>query len=178
MALKRITTQAQIDNYLLEEIIKREEKFIKALQYLGMQCIMEARNNGDYIDQTGNLRSSIGYVVLRDGQIVNSSDFKIVKGKEVDGFGKLYLHKGKWRRRKKKIKLKGKKGQQDGKKLISELVKNHNKGIALIVVAGMNYAAYVETRRNVLSSSELFAKSQVPILLEKLGFKNDEKNRT
>ncbi len=103
----------------------------------GNKCITEAKNNGSYTDQTGNLRNSIGYVVLYDG-VVKSSVL----------------------------------ANQQGKKLLEELIPKYSKGLVLIVVAGMNYATYVEAKNyNVLTSAELLAEQEVPRMLRKLGFK-------
>jgi hypothetical protein len=50
--------------------------------------------------------------------------------------------------------------------LINELKEKYNKGFVLIVVAGMDYAVYVEALgRNVLSSSKLLAESMSKRLL-------------
>ena len=52
---------------------------------------------------------------------------------------------------------------------IAEKVGKETKGVALVVVAGMNYAAYVEARGyNVLSSAEHLAERELPRMLEKL----------
>ena len=40
-------------------------KFIE----IGERCITEARDNGSYADRTGNLRNSVGYMVLLDGVV-------------------------------------------------------------------------------------------------------------
>ena len=109
-----------------------------------MECIREARNNGSYIDQTGNLRSSIGYAVLRNGAMYSKSDFASVKN--------------------------GHDGSTTGNEFINELSKEYSGGLVLIVVAGMEYAAYVSTKRNVLASAEILALQLVPSLLSKLGF--------
>jgi hypothetical protein len=62
-------------------------------------------------------------------------------------------------------------GATAGQSAISELIAKHPKGIWLIVVAGMNYAAYVEAKNfNVLSSAELLAEQLVPKMLKDLGF--------
>ena len=45
------------DNFV--DGVKRQQ--IKRLQYLGEICLNEAQMNGNYQDQTGNLRSSIGW---------------------------------------------------------------------------------------------------------------------
>ena len=55
---------------------------------------------------------------------------------------------------------------------MSKLISENSKGIVLIVVAGMNYARYVEKMGlNVLDSSEMLAKKLVPRMLKDLGFK-------
>lgn len=118
-----------------------ENRCVKAFTYVGEACLREARENGNYIDRTGNLRASIGYVVLVDGKTVSESGYSNTEG--------------------------GAKGE----KLISDLKKQYSKGIVLIVSAGMNYAAYVEARNyNVITSAELLAEKLVPQILTKIGF--------
>lgn len=58
-----------------------EEKMIMLMQYAGEQFVKDARqmkkSEGGFGDVTGNLRSSIGYFILKDGQIIHSN----LKGK-------------------------------------------------------------------------------------------------
>lgn len=117
-------------------------RVVATLELIGQKCVREARDRGSYQDQTGNLRSSVGYAIVRDGRIISLSDFNVVK--------------------------QGVQGQNEGVNLVKKIAKEYTKGIVLIVVAGMNYAAVVETRRNVLTSSELLAEIEVPRLLNKL----------
>ena len=49
---------------------KVRKVFINVLEYVGEQCVIEARENGNYKDQTGNLRSSISYAIVEDGKII------------------------------------------------------------------------------------------------------------
>ncbi|WP_288896887.1 hypothetical protein [uncultured Capnocytophaga sp.] len=96
-------------------------KFIE----VGERCIIEARDNGAYTDRTGNLRNSVGYVVLLNSVEKSKSNISALN-----------------------------------QKLIEELKSKYPKDLVLIVVAGMNYAAYVEAKGfNVLSSAELIAKN-------------------
>lgn len=120
------------------------EHMVNTMQYVGEACITEARRNGAYQDITGNLRSSIGYIVLNDGQAVANSKDAIVKN--------------------------GKEGAAEAQKLLQQLSKDFPKGIVLIVCAGMNYASYVEELRgrNVLSSANIKAETLVPKLLNDL----------
>lgn len=43
------------------------------LQRTGEEFVKIARLEGNYIDHTGNLRSSIGYVIVKDGRIVGKN---------------------------------------------------------------------------------------------------------
>ena len=96
---------------------KNIQKFIQVLSRVGEKIVNEARLSGNYNDQTGNLRSSIGYVVAQDGLIVRR-DYKATKG--------------------------GEDGVQKGQSLAERAAAEHSKGIVLIVTAGMQYALYVE----------------------------------
>lgn len=119
---------------------------IDTLMYVGESCVTEARNNGRYQDQTGNLRSSIGYVVVDNGRIVHQ------------GASQKFME--------------GTQGETEGIKYARQLAPEISNGIALIVSAGMEYAVYVEARGlNVLSSAELLAESLTPQLLRAVGFK-------
>lgn len=62
-----------------------------------------------------------------------------------------------------------KSGDGEASSIANKVVSEHPEGIALIVVAGMNYAAAVEAKGyNVISSSELFAKSEIPKRLQRV----------
>lgn len=139
MSIQMTTPLSAIDAYIAQQLQRQEKAIINILNYVGIACINEGRTNGAYNDITGNLRSSIGYVVVKDGQIVNGSAFDQNEG--------------------------GGTGQDHIQKIIAKFPK----GIVLIVVAGMNYASYVEAMSlNVLTSSELLAEKLVPQLLKQL----------
>ena len=136
----------------VEAAIKKKIKAsLKAItnthKYIGEMCVNEARNNGDYIDQTGNLRSSIGYVVVRDGSILHKNFKQSERGTE----------RGK--------------GVREAERFARELAAKYNKGLVLIVVAGMNYATHVESRRNVLASAHILAQKETPRMLREVGFR-------
>lgn len=136
-------TPADIERMLQEKIAKYQEKIVRILRIVGEKCINEARTNGSYQDQTGNLRSSIGYIVLKDGKPIEKGGFKLTKS--------------------------GGNGQKEGETFINKVISQYPSGFVLVVVAGMKYAAYVEARNyNVLSSAELLAEKEVPKLLKAL----------
>lgn len=146
MGIKAITPKKHIEKYTIEQIRRIEQSIINVFMYVGEICVNEARANGGYTDQTGNLRSSVGYVVLHNGRVVSSMNFEQVK--------------------------QGSTGVKNGEKFIKQLIGQFDTGFALIVVVGMEYAAYVEARGlNVLASSELKAADIAPKMLKKLGFK-------
>lgn len=49
---------------------KAEDKMLVFLQAGGEKFIEVARRSGSYKDQTGNLRSSIGYIIAKNGKVV------------------------------------------------------------------------------------------------------------
>ena len=135
-----------VGDYLTAEANAKLQVIANVFCYVGEQCIIEARNGGDYTDQSGNLRSSIGYAVLLNGQVIQSDCVdKIKNGDEGVSEGQKYLQ--------------------------SRIKKASKKGIVLIVTAGMNYAEYVEAKYIVLSSAELKAPVLVKQILTSLGFK-------
>lgn len=134
-------------NALIVEMQERAERInraiIRTFQYIAEVLVREARMKGDYIDQTGNLRSSIGAIILLDGQIVSRSGFEVVMG--------------------------GSSGANEGLTYAQEIAAAYPRGIALVVVAGKDYAAHVAARgRDVLSSAVLKAEDIVPRMMRKL----------
>lgn len=144
MKFEQVTPQAQIDAYIKQQIQQQEKAIIYNLHFIGVQCINEAREAGAYRDVTGNLRSSIGYLIVKDGRLIEDGGFDQVKD--------------------------GAEGTSEGKEFIQGLVQKYPHGLVLIVVAGMKYAAAVEARNvNVLTSAELLAQSLIPGILKQLG---------
>lgn len=141
------TKLSEVHDMLMREAERVERLTIRALSKLGEQCVTKIRDRaGDksWYDQTGNLRSSVGYVIAHNKNIIQYSTFNQVK--------------------------QGSEGVKTGKDLAKELAKRYSNNYVLIVVAGMNYAEFVEAMDNkdVLSSTELWVKEQVPLMLEKL----------
>lgn len=135
------------------------------LSQIGEECVKIAREKGTYNDITGNLRSSIGYVILYDGKPVLGSNFEAVSVpagirtiKNPDGTIRKY-----------KVGGDGVKGQQAGQELLEKLQAKYPWGIVLIVCAGMKYAAYVEAvhHKDVLTAAERKADSLAKELLNK-----------
>lgn len=147
MGVRMTTKPDEVHRIMMNEADRVERLIIRSLAYLGEQCVSRVRDReGDksWYDQSGNLRSSVGYVIAHNGNIIQCSGFNQVK----QGF----------------------EGASTGKDFAEELAKKYLDDYVLIVVAGMNYADHVEAMGNkdVLASTELWAVDQIPKMLEKL----------
>ena len=133
MTAERIKSiMSDIRSFIGKVVEEEKDGLVGRLASIGDRCVAAARTNGSYTDQTGNLRSSVGYVVTRDGVIVASSAFDIVKD--------------------------GVEGPAKGKSLAADLAAGYPQGYALILVAGMEYAVYVQDKGyDVIDSGVLIA---------------------
>ena len=145
MGITQRTPSSEIEAYIAQQVERITSVLLYNLQYIGERCLNAARDTNSYKDQTGNLRSSLGYVVASDGKIVYQSTFEVVK--------------------------EGGDGKKSGIQFAKEIVRQFPEGIVLIVVAGMNYAQYVSAKGyDVIDSAELLAERLVPQILKQLGF--------
>lgn len=150
MPIKLKTSMDDIRIHLEEFTENAKNAIVSELTDVGLQCVKEAREGKGYTDQTGNLCSSVGFIVVRDGKIVEKTLASQI------GDNKPTTQEG----------------MNKADDYLKHLASSHSSGICLIVVAGMNYAVYVEGRgRNVLTSSKLLAERLVPKMLTDLGFK-------
>lgn len=146
MPIKQLTPMSEIERYTEEQLDRLKRAIIRQFMYIGEMCLTRARNTDSYKDQTGNLRSSIGYVISVDGRVVQASDFSVVKS--------------------------GREGANSGLSYAKRIARSFPHGICLIVVAGMKYASYVSAKGyDVLDSSELEAEKLTKKMLNELGFK-------
>lgn len=142
-------TQKQVHSVFADFSLRVHRAMLVMLQYIGEECVGIAREQGTYKDRTGNLRNSVGYVITHNGNIINRNFEQRVASKVVDAANGI--------------------GVQEGQQLAEELAKRIKKGYALIVVAGMHYAYYVESRGyDVLDSAERNAELRVPIMVKQL----------
>lgn len=152
MAIKRLNKGDNTDRQIKDTMIERANReLLNIAAYIGEKAVEYARKNGSYKDQTGNLRSSIGYAVVHDKKVILKDALEKVKN--------------------------GVEGVQVGNQFRNELIEEQQKkGISTIVLAGMDYAAAVEsTNRDVISGSELMVKKLVPELLRRSGFNVKER---
>lgn len=124
-----------------------EQATIFTLQYLGESLAKYAKDNHTYTDQTGNLTNSIAYAVVKDKEIVYY-DATTQPGE----------------------------GAEEALKLAMKIASSLPNKFSLIIVAGMNYAAYVEAKGyNVILPAELKAKKEFPIVVRELIAKAKQK---
>ena len=64
---------ANFNKKLSSDIRQLEAKIIATLIKVGEICVREAKANGDYVNRTGRLRNSIGFVVSKDSRVIYSS---------------------------------------------------------------------------------------------------------
>lgn len=128
---------------LAEHNRQMHEAIIDNLNYIGIQGVNIARTHRRYSDRSGNLTSSIGYIIFDDGRVVKEGDFNTVMG--------------------------GAEGSTTGRAFAHSAASEFPTGIALVDVAGMNYAAYVERRGlGGMTTAEIYSRNAVQSLLQKL----------
>lgn len=143
MGIESRINMSQINSYLQERINTLDELMIRNLNYLGMECVNLAKNLDTYEDQTGNLRNSIGYVVVKHGNVLSSVFEDTASGPESGNDDRS--------------------GKDIGEDYAKELAKDFGNGYAVIVVAGMEYASYVEDihHLDVLKPAEVLARTRI-----------------
>lgn len=144
--IRLVTSQKAIDELFAKAAKIIFDRVQYNLNYLGLLCIKRIRDrSGDesWYDQTGNLRSSIGYAIYSYGRKQIESAFDSVLGSS--------------------------EGSEKGRKMVADLASKYSDTYALVVVAAMEYADYVEAidSKDVLASTEIYAKSEVNRYLEK-----------
>lgn len=117
-----------------------EKATLLALKYLGEDLVKYAKDKHNYTDQTGNLTNSIGYVVVHNG-----------KSEYYGGFTQPGA------------------GKDSALKIAMQLASGVGSACSLIIVAGMDYAAYVEAKGyNVILPAELKARTDFPATMKRL----------
>lgn len=143
MGIKATTSTTQINAMLRNEAEKHRRVLIRTMLYCAEEITNAARSTDSYRDRTGNLRSSVGCIVIVDGKIIQEYGFEQVNS--------------------------GVQGTTDGKEFAYSLADRFPKGIAIIAVAGKEYASYVADKGyDVLDSAEELAKKVIEMSLKEL----------
>nr|DAI84505.1 MAG TPA: protein of unknown function (DUF333) [Caudoviricetes sp.]DAL21517.1 MAG TPA_asm: protein of unknown function (DUF333) [Caudoviricetes sp.]DAU50164.1 MAG TPA: protein of unknown function (DUF333) [Caudoviricetes sp.] len=148
MPIKPNFTAADIRARMSQMLELRKKALIGQLFYIGEECLTQARSGHKYLNQTGNLCSSIGYCILDNGKIISEGEWKAVAGGKGDG----------------------EEGKKQGVAFLHDLAaKQTTKGIVFLMVAGMPYAQYVEAMSlDVLDTSEQMAQRKIKDMLNRL----------
>jgi|GEM_PF-236492 len=116
----------RIDNVQKEA----DKKTLEVFKYLGETFVKSARENREFEDDTGNLQSSIGYAIAKDGKMLFES---------INGLGDEYQEL---------------EGREHGLRLAEAVIRDNSSGWVLVGLAGMDYGIYVEARGiDVISGS-------------------------
>lgn len=151
--IEMTTPTHEIRAYIAKGVERQRNRIIARLGKIGELCVNRARisegKQKDFTDRTGNLRGSIGYILVVDGQIYTESAFEPVPV---------------WDKKLERI-VTHEEGPNGGRAFAERLASQCGTGIVLIVVAGMKYAKYVADKGfDVLDSAETEAEK----LLQKL----------
>ena len=128
-------SQGSVNNRVDRFVLSIEQRIIYTLAKVGEAFVNAAREKtpaeGSFNDQTGDLRSSIGWVIARDGNILTAK----FEGKTAEG-------------------------RAQGQKTADGVLRQYSKGFVLVVVAGMEYACAVESKgKDVITGSIPAAKA-------------------
>lgn len=132
MALKDNTNWAQVAYKLgTKAVLDYKTKAVKYLSVLGERCVKYAREDMSsakhFTDRTGNLRNSIGYIVVQDGDV--KLDSFVGDTPPSEGMGDMNM------------------AHQKGLSYAEQVAREYSPDKTyLIVVAGMDYAVCVEAK--------------------------------
>jgi hypothetical protein len=134
-------SKSAIEKALLEHRNRIGAAVVMRLKFAGETFVTNARLNGSYNDITGNLRSSVGYIVATKGELIVENYQKVKSGS---------------------------KGIEKAKAFVEKILKKYQHDYVLIAFAGENYAAHVEARgRDVITGSCLQLKKDLNQALAK-----------
>lgn len=142
MALKRTGDWGKIRVNAEHAVEDLRRAVVCNFHYLGMESVDHARSYdvGNYTDRSKNLRTSIGYVIAYNGQVV---EYEFKQGGNITCKSQFFA---------------------DAK--IAEMLQGDT-GYSLLLIAGMDYAAALESKgKNVLTRTERYAKEEMPKIIE------------
>ncbi|MDR1652243.1 MAG: hypothetical protein LBS01_01075 [Prevotellaceae bacterium] len=149
-----IKVKVNIDNMMSRgfEALRKEIdiRVTRAFQMACKEAVTFAKQNHEYTQQTGALNSSTGFQLYKDGTLID--DYFEIGGGDGTGHGD---------------------GINAGKKVAAERALQLGAHICAVIVAGMPYAIYVESKGyDVLTGAE----KQFPAILDR--FMNEVFNDT
>ena len=146
-SLNPLFNTKDIDKMIARFGVNAEAKVYQTLVQAGEYAVSKAREGGVYKDITGNLRSSIGYVITKDGNTVTDNFEKSQRGSDRST------------------------GVATARQLaVRTAISVARKGYALVVVAGMEYAAAVQdiSGKEVLEGAVILTENYLSTLISHL----------
>ena len=123
-------------------VVFQQDRILLALHYVGVDFMNNAKTNASFHNQSGNLRSSIGYAVILDGKVLDE-DYELTGD--------------------------GQDGITASKELVRKLARENESGFVLVGMAGMEYAAAVESKGyDVITGSTPMAEELLNFFKEEL----------
>lgn len=145
MAITSSFNSGRIDEEIRQQKEMLYSKILNSFINAGLKFIVAAREQvqdhalGTYLDDTTNLRNSIQFFVLYEGNFVHESDSEF---------------------------------SESNKTAVRDII--NPDGFQLILIAGMNYASYVESKGyNVISYQSDLCFVDLTLYLEELKFKEE-----
>ncbi|HPB87826.1 MAG TPA: hypothetical protein PLP59_09915 [Thermotogota bacterium] len=130
-------TPKQLADKLREKLKNSEEAIVLTLHRIGQEAVNWARDNGTYMDHTGNLRNSIGYAIYKDRRLIDWVH---------DDGGHSQAHSN----------------AITARTLFEQAVPDN--GYACVVFAGMEYGIYVEAKGYTVLSGSVQASPVMKLL--------------
>lgn len=149
MTIKAKFNIANVRDYILKQTTRADTAVLNAYRFAGETFVRDARiktkAEGGFGDITGNLRSSIGYIIIKNGEQLDLNFQPADSGTDkATGIAK-------------------------GITFAEQIAERYPKGLALICVAGMEYAAAVESKGyDVITGSTLDLETKLKGLLRQL----------
>jgi len=140
---RRLWTTGQVQNVFNRFEKAVEDKVIEGLKYLGEEFVGLARMNGNYMDRTGNLRSSVGYIILKNGRPIHENIQSTNKDDDSNGVN-------------------------TARQFSRTIANDYNLGYVLVVFAGMEYAYAVESKGYDVITGSIPDKNEVENLLKQV----------
>lgn len=153
MPIKQITPKSEIEAMIRKQVAAREKAITYKMASIGEEVVNFAKETRGYTDRTGNLVSSTGHVLVKNGKVTGGGNF--VQAAPMESQPGVQYN-----------------GATKGESFAEEVAAKMPNGVGIVVVAGMGYAGNVEaTGRNVLALSELKARKLVSQFINKISNK-------
>jgi hypothetical protein len=176
--LKPNFKRADIQKHIEKRMMAIEQEIIRRLHALGIQCVNMSRGEGNNSPQAFPVSYGKGTKKPLRQRLINATDKKRNPSVTAPAFGDFLDYSSNLRNSISYFIIKdgrvvdgdlGSQGAALSNQIATERARGMRKGYGLVVVAGQEYAEFVESQGfDVISSAELFAKNEMPKLIAKM----------